>query len=79
MENVKDWCISRQLVQGHRIPAWFFREGEEEYVVARTEAEALEQARVQDGQRSVGDGRPASGRGRHGRRVQLVDLADSGV
>src|SRR5690606_5268910 len=28
MENVKDWCISPQLWWGHRIPAWFFGEGE---------------------------------------------------
>jgi valyl-tRNA synthetase len=49
MENVKDWCISRQLWWGHQIPAWFFGEGEEDYVVARTEAEALEQARAKTG------------------------------
>ena len=38
MENIKDWCISRQLWWGHRIPAWFDAEGK--YVVAATEAEA---------------------------------------
>lgn len=41
MENIKDWCISRQLWWGHQIPAWYYGKGEEEYVVARTEAEAI--------------------------------------
>jgi len=45
MENVKDWCISRQLWWGHRIPAWFLPEGG--YVVATTPEEALEVARAQ--------------------------------
>lgn len=39
MENVKDWCISRQLWWGQRIPAWYNADGE--FVVAKTEAEAL--------------------------------------
>ncbi|MBL0742908.1 valine--tRNA ligase [Chryseolinea lacunae] len=39
MSNVRDWCISRQLWWGHRIPAWYDQEGF--YVVAKTEAEAL--------------------------------------
>lgn len=47
MENIKDWCISRQLWWGHRIPAWYDSEGN--YVVAATEAEALEQYRQQFG------------------------------
>jgi valyl-tRNA synthetase len=38
MENIKDWCISRQLWWGHRIPAWYDKEGR--YVVAATEADA---------------------------------------
>jgi valyl-tRNA synthetase len=38
MENIKDWCISRQLWWGHRIPAWYNEDGE--MVVAKTEAEA---------------------------------------
>jgi valyl-tRNA synthetase len=42
--NIKDWCISRQLWWGHRIPAWYQR-GSDEYVVARTEADALTSAR----------------------------------
>ncbi len=42
MENVKDWCISRQLWWGHRIPAWFLPGGD--FVVATTEEEALKLA-----------------------------------
>ncbi|MFN8281582.1 MAG: valine--tRNA ligase [Chitinophagales bacterium] len=40
MENVHDWCISRQLWWGHRIPAWYDEKGN--HVVAKTEAEAKE-------------------------------------
>ncbi len=40
MENVHDWCISRQLWWGHRIPAWYDEKGN--VVVAKTEAEAIE-------------------------------------
>lgn len=49
MENVKDWCVSRQLWWGHRIPAWFYGEEEDAFVVAKTEAEALEAARIKSG------------------------------
>lgn len=42
MENVKDWCISRQLWWGHRIPAWFLPQGG--FVVAATREQALEKA-----------------------------------
>ena len=48
LENIQDWCISRQLWWGHRIPAYFLptQEGEEEkFVVALTPEEALEEAR----------------------------------
>lgn len=41
MENIKDWCISRQLWWGHRIPAWYDNAGN--FVVAKTEEEALKQ------------------------------------
>lgn len=49
MENVKDWCISRQLWWGHRIPAYFYGPGPEDFVVAKTSGEALEQARAKSG------------------------------
>ena len=39
MENVHDWCISRQLWWGQRIPAWYTESGE--FVVAKTESEAI--------------------------------------
>ena len=47
MENIKDWCISRQLWWGHRIPAYFLPEGG--YVVAATEEEALKLAKENTG------------------------------
>ena len=47
MENVHDWCISRQLYWGHRIPAWYF--DNDEFVVAENINEALELARVKSG------------------------------
>lgn len=49
MENVKDWCISRQLWWGHRIPAWYFGEGSEDYVIARTADEAAKLASEKSG------------------------------
>ncbi len=41
MENIKDWCISRQLWWGHRIPAFYFGEGSKDFVIAKTAEEAL--------------------------------------
>ena len=47
LENIKDWCISRQLWWGHRIPAYFLPEGG--YVVAETAEEALKLAKEKSG------------------------------
>jgi len=49
MENVKDWCISRQLWWGHRIPAWYFGSGANDYVVAKTVEEAQFLAKEKSG------------------------------
>ena len=49
LENIKDWCISRQLWWGHRIPAYFYGEGENDFVVAPTIEEALEKAKSKTG------------------------------
>ena len=51
MENIKDWCISRQLWWGHRIPAYFLPEGG--FVVAETPEDALEQARAKSGNQAL--------------------------
>ena len=47
LENIKDWCISRQLWWGHRIPAYYFKdaEGKNATVVAETSEEALKLAK----------------------------------
>lgn len=47
MENVNDWCLSRQLWWGHRIPAWYVKGNEALFVVAKTEAEAVEKLKAQ--------------------------------
>ena len=46
MENVHDWCISRQLWWGHQIPAYFYGDGLNDFVVAKTITEALELAKI---------------------------------
>lgn len=51
LENIKDWCISRQLWWGHRIPAYYLPSGG--YVVAETEQEALALAREKSGNPAI--------------------------
>ena len=51
MENVHDWCISRQLWWGHRIPAWYYDNNE--FVVAENITEALKLAREKSGNASL--------------------------
>ena len=50
LENIKDWCISRQLWWGHRIPAYYFMnaDGKRDCVVAETEEAALEKAKAKN-------------------------------
>jgi valyl-tRNA synthetase len=49
MENVHDWCISRQLWWGHQIPVFYFGLGINDYVVGRSAEEVLEEARKRSG------------------------------
>ncbi len=51
LENIQDWCISRQLWWGHRIPAYYY--DEEKFVVAETVDEALELARKESGNNAL--------------------------
>ncbi len=56
LENIQDWCISRQLWWGHRIPAYFLPTGENEeerYVVALTKEKALEKAKKIEGYENI--------------------------
>lgn len=52
MENVRDWCISRQLWWGHRIPAWYIQ-NTADFVVAQTAEEALELAKEKTGNKDL--------------------------
>ena len=51
LENIKDWCISRQLWWGHRIPAYYLPQGG--FVVAETPEEALEMAKAKTGNQEL--------------------------
>ncbi len=59
LENIQDWCISRQLWWGHRIPAYYYidsADGEEKFVVAETADKALEKVRAIPGCEAYGAG-----------------------
>ena len=53
MENVRDWNISRQLWWGQQIPAYFYGDGKEEFVVAETIEEALKLAKEKTGNKDL--------------------------
>ncbi len=53
MENVRDWNISRQLLWGHQIPAFFYGEAKEDFVVAETIEAALEKAIAKSGNKDL--------------------------
>ena len=51
MENVRDWNISRQLWWGHRIPAYYFGDGQDDFVVAKTPEEAIQKVEEKTGRK----------------------------
>jgi valyl-tRNA synthetase len=53
MENIQDWCISRQLWWGHQIPAWYYGSGNDDYVIARTIDEAVVVAKTKSGNQNL--------------------------
>ncbi|MBL7138304.1 MAG: valine--tRNA ligase [Bacteroidales bacterium] len=67
MENVQDWCISRQLWWGQRIPAWYLPDGT--VIVAKTKEEAFEKAKLAVGSWQLAENRPQSPVTSHESRV----------
>ena len=51
--NIQDWCISRQLWWGHRIPAYYIKGDDSRFVVAETAEQALEMARTTTGDNTL--------------------------
>lgn len=56
MENVRDWNISRQLLWGQQIPAYYYGDGKNDFVVAETAEEALDKARIAKGDKNLSPG-----------------------
>jgi len=55
MENIRDWNISRQLLWGQQIPAYYFGDGKEDFVIAESREEALKIAKVKSGNINLSD------------------------
>lgn len=55
MENIRDWNISRQLWWGQQIPAYYFGDGKDDFVVAETKEEALSLARKKSGNTNLSE------------------------
>uniref|UniRef100_UPI0026EF08B7 valine--tRNA ligase n=1 Tax=Mesonia mobilis TaxID=369791 RepID=UPI0026EF08B7 len=55
MENIRDWNISRQLWWGQQIPAYYYGNGQEDFVVAKSREEALEAAKAKTGNTALID------------------------
>ena len=53
LEGIRDWNISRQLWWGQQIPAFYYGEGVEDFVVAKTAAEALSKAKEKSGNKKL--------------------------
>lgn len=53
LENIQDWCISRQLWWGHRIPVWYVAEHPDDVIVGRSESEAMQIASEKYGSEKI--------------------------
>lgn len=75
MENIRDWNISRQLWWGQQIPAYYYGDGQDEFVVAESKEEALEKAKAKlNSQSERNRGTAALSTGSVAKPLQLQDL-----